>query len=181
MTGNITYRIAQETDIPQLNLLVNSAYRGETSKQGWTYEADLLDGQRIDVVMLQDIINSDQDVIYLGFVADKLFGCAHLRQEANNAYIGMLTIQPELQAHGLGKNLLANAEQWIRHTWSCNFIEMTVIQMRTELIAWYERRGYIVTAERRPFPYGDLRFGKPKLQDLEFIVLQKNLDAVICE
>lgn len=181
MTDSIIYRIAQESDVTQLHLLVNSAYRGDDSKKGWTYEADLLDGQRIDVNMLKEIIYSEHNVILLSFEDHQLFGCVHIKKDENSAYIGMLTIKPELQANGLGKRLLRAAEQWIQDNWNSQYIEMTVIQKRLELIAWYEKRGYVITPERRPFPYGDERFGKPKLQGLEFVVLKKPLTASICE
>jgi ribosomal protein S18 acetylase RimI-like enzyme len=173
--SNLNYRTAQDFDAPQLSILVNSAYRGAHSKKGWTNESELLDGQRIDTKMLAEIIDSKQDIILLGFDAQNLFGCVHLKNNDNHAYLGMLTIDPDLQANGFGKQLLAAAEQWIQNNWHSEHIEMTVIQKRTELIAWYEKRGYVVTQERRPFPYGDDRFGKPKLQDLEFVVLKKSL------
>lgn len=181
MTDNLSFRIAQETDIPKLSFLVNSAYRGESSKQGWTYEADLLDGQRIDADMLRAIIQSEQEIIMLSFLnADKLIGCVQLKNAGHYAYIGMLTIDPTLQANGFGKQLLAAAEQWVQANWHAEYAEMTVINTRTELIAWYEKRGYILTPEKRPFPYGDERFGKPKLQGLEFIVLRKPFVAINC-
>lgn len=177
----INFRTAELADIPQINILVNSAYRGESSKKGWTYEADLLDGQRINNELLEDVINSSDQVIFLGFINQQLIGCAHLKKEQNKAYIGMLTIQPDLQANGFGKQLLSSAEIWIHDHWRAPLVEMTVIQKRTELIAWYERRGYVVTTETRPFPYGDERFGKPKMIDLEFIVLKKVLSTPVYE
>lgn len=161
-------------DIEALHALVERAYRGESARRGWTHEADLLDGQRTDVEALREIISADHQVILLARNGNALTGCVQLSHVSNRlAYLGLLTVDPNLQAAGLGKKLLVAAEQFVRDQWQAEAIEMTVIRQRQDLIAFYERRGYVRTGEQRPFPHGDPRFGLPKSSELEFAVLRK--------
>jgi ribosomal protein S18 acetylase RimI-like enzyme len=162
-------------DAPALSALVNSAYRGESSKAGWTTEADLLGGQRIDVLRIIETIAAPDNVILLEEQDRTLVGCVHLARTAEDCYLGMLTVRPTSQGAGLGRQLLEAGERWAIERWSSRAILMTVIVQRTELIAWYERRGYCRTGERKPFPYGDERFGLPRRADLVFDVLRKQL------
>lgn len=167
---------AETSDIPALHALVERAYRGESARRGWTHEADLLDGQRTDVEALREIIASDDQVILLARDGNAISGCvqlSHIREGL--AYLGLLTVDPALQAAGLGKQLLMASEQFVREQWQAGAIEMTVIRQREDLIAYYERRGYARTGEYRPFPHGDPRFGLPKTSELEFAVLRKPL------
>lgn len=161
-------------DIDALHALVESAYRGESARRGWTHEADLLDGQRTDAKALREIIAADNQVILLAKNGDAIAGCVQLSRVGDElAYLGLLTVDPALQAAGLGKQLLAESEQFVREQWQAKAIEMTVIRQRNDLIAYYERRGYGRTGELRPFPHGDRRFGLPKTAELEFAVLRK--------
>ncbi|MEH6660191.1 MAG: GNAT family N-acetyltransferase [Parasphingorhabdus sp.] len=165
---------AQNGDIPALHALVESAYRGESARRGWTHEADLLDGQRTDARALREIIAADNQVILLAKKGAAIAGCVQLSRVGEGlAYLGLLTVDPALQAAGLGKQLLAASEQFVRNQWQAGAIEMTVIRQREDLIAYYERRGYARTGELRPFPHGDRRFGLPKTTELEFAVLRK--------
>ncbi len=171
-TGSVS--IATGTDIPELVILINSAYRGESSKKGWTTEADLLDGQRTDIESLGMLLNKPGSVLLKYVNAEnKISACVNLQQQERKLYLGMLTVSPTLQGSGIGKKLLAASEQYAREN---NFeaIRMTVISLRLELIAWYERHGYNRTGETQPFPTGDPKFGIPK-QFLEFVVLEKNI------
>jgi len=171
-TGSVS--IATGTDIPELVILINSAYRGESSKKGWTTEADLLDGQRTDIESLGMLLNKPGSVLLKYVNAEnKISACVNLQQQERKLYLGMLTVSPTLQGSGIGKKLLAASEQYAREN---NFeaIRMTVISIRLELIAWYERHGYNRTGETQPFPTGDPKFGIPK-QFLEFVVLEKNI------
>jgi ribosomal protein S18 acetylase RimI-like enzyme len=168
-------RPATTADVPPLVALVNSAYRGDSSKVGWTTEADLLDGQRVDVEGLTETIVRPGTVILLHERDHALVGCVHLERTGQDCYLGMLTIQPMAQGAGLGRQMLEAAERWALEHWSSRTIHMTVIVQRTELIAWYERRGYHRTGERKLFPYGDERFGLPRRDDLAFEVLRKPL------
>jgi len=162
-------------DLQALSDLVNSAYRGESSEKGWTTEASLLGGQRTDPLTLQESLLDPQAVILVYELEGVLQGCVLLRQETGYGYLGMLTIRPDLQAGGLGKKLISYAENYVQEKWKLKKIQMTVIKQRVELIAWYERRGYKDTGRREAFPYGDPKFGLPKRDDLEFVVLDKEL------
>jgi GNAT superfamily N-acetyltransferase len=170
-----SFRVAEAGDAENLSRLVNSAYRGDSSRRGWTTEADLLGGQRTDPDTVRELISENDSTILLIHRDADLIGCVFLQQKADSAYLGMLTVQPDLQASGIGRRLLAWAEDWVFENWRFRRIEMTVIRQRSELIAWYERRGYINTHRIEPFPYGDEKFGLPKQPDLEFIVLEKHL------
>ena len=156
-----------------LDILINSAYRGESSKQGWTTETELLDGNRTDAAAIEEIIKRP-DTLLLKYVKDeRILGCVELRSEGNKMYLGMLTVQPTLQGKGIGKELMSAAEQEARRQ-KCSAIFMTVISIRKELVDWYVRHGYQDTGIRKPFAFNDPRFGQPK-KHLEFVVLEKQI------
>lgn len=163
--------------MPAIVELVESAYRGDASRAGWTTEADLLDGQRTDVAAVTDIVTADASVMLLIVTASgQLAACCQLdRRDDGAAYFGMFAVRPQAQGSGIGGDLLAAAEHYACSELGAKQLEMTVIGQRTELIAWYERRGYRRTGETRPFPYGDERFGLPRRDDLHFVVLAKPL------
>lgn len=172
---DILFRDAVEADIPALVPLVTSAYRGDASRAGWTTEADLLDGNRIDPEVLRaDILRAGSRILLAERGADML-GCAHVCIEDGAGYFGMFSIRPDLQGAGLGKLLLAEAERVVREEWKLPAMRMTVIDVREELIAFYERRGYRRTGIKKPFPATDPRFGIPRRDDLRFEVLEKPL------
>lgn len=172
----LRFRIAEPRDIPALHALVESAYRGESAKGGWTHEADLLDGQRTDPEALAEIIADDAQAILLAEADRDLRGCVLVADKGEGrAYLGMLTVRPDLQSAGLGAALLTEAEGLARHVLAARTMEMTVIKRRSELIAWYVRRGYRDTGREAPFPSHDPRFGLPKVDDLVFVVLEKTL------
>jgi ribosomal protein S18 acetylase RimI-like enzyme len=175
MTIGLITRPATPADAPALAALVNGAYRGGSSRAGWTTEADLLGGQRIDVEGLTETIAAPGHVILLHERDHAPIACVHLERTGEDCYLGMLTIRPASQGARLGRQLLETAERWAIEHWASRSMQMTVIVQRTELIAWYERRGYTRTGERRPFPYGDERFGLPRRHDLAFEVLKKPL------
>ena len=177
MTVGFAPRPATTADAPALVALVNSAYRGDSSRAGWTTEADLLDGQRIDVAALTETIATPGNVILLWVQDHTPVACVHLERTGEDCYLGMLTVRPTRQGSGLGRQLLEAAEHWAIEHWSSRSIHMTVIEQRIELIAWYERHGYSRTGRRRPFPYGDERFGLPRRGDLVFEVLCKPLST----
>jgi ribosomal protein S18 acetylase RimI-like enzyme len=174
-TVRLTFRVAGHHDIPVLETLVQSAYRGTASRDGWTTEADLLDGQRTDVAALAAIIDSPSGVIVIAQDIADVVACCQLEQRADHtAYIGMVAVRPRLQGAGHGRALLTEAERRAIE-FGARRVRMTVISQRAELIAWYERLGYRRSGETEPFPYGDERFGLPRVDDLEFIVLEKPL------
>lgn len=165
----------EEADLPALHALIERAYRGDTARAGWTHEADLLGGQRTDPEALAAMLADPGQRLLGARGAAGLVGCVALTRVApDRCYLGLLTVEPTLQAAGLGRRLLAEAEAEARR-WGATVVEMTVIARRAELVAWYERRGYGPTGERRPFPMEDPRFGLPKTDDLEFLVLEKAL------
>ena len=172
-------RVARTGDARALVALVNSAYRGDSSRAGWTTEADLLGGQRTDEDALIEFIGRGETMGDRAMLVHErdghLIACVQLERRGQGAYLGMLTIMPTLQSTGLGKALLASAEEFVVDSWKASKIIMTVIEQRSELIAWYERRGYSRTGETAAFPYGDVRFGEPKRPDLRFVVLSKQL------
>jgi len=165
--------VANENDIATLNVLINSAYRGDSSKQGWTTEADLLDGIRTDEEAIKELINQEGSVILKFTEGDHVYGCVHLKHEENKLYLGMLTVSPRLQNKGIGKILLAAAEEEALKR-NCIAVFMSVISIRTELINCYEKHGYVNTGKKKPFPENDPRFGIPKVK-LEFIILEKKV------
>ncbi|MCA0394352.1 MAG: GNAT family N-acetyltransferase [Proteobacteria bacterium] len=170
-----TFRDATPEDVPALVALVTSAYRGDASRRGWTTEADLLDGERIDPgVLLADIARPRSRILVVEG-ADGLLACAHVSDDRGAGYFGMFSVRPDLQGSGLGKQLLAEAERVVRQDWALPAMRMTVIDVRDTLIAFYQRRGYRRTGVFKPFPYGDARFGIPLRDDLRFEVLEKAL------
>lgn len=162
------------TDVKELNTLINSAYRGDTSKKGWTTEADLLDGTRIDEATLTQYLEDPASTI-LKYVDDsgKIQGCVNLNLADGKVYVGMLTVNPELQNAGIGRQLLEASELFAQKAGS-NKLWMTVITIRTELIAYYERKGYVITGEKKPF-HTDPKFGIQK-QPIELLVMEKMIN-----
>lgn len=177
---SVALRVATPVDVPALTSLVNSAYRGESSRVGWTTEADLLGGQRTDEAALQEFIGGASAdpharVMLIAIEADAPLACVQLERRGDLAYLGMLTVAPARQSSGLGRRLLEAAEREVIRRWSVRGMMMTVIAQRAELIDWYERRGYRRSGATAPFPYGDERFGLPRRLDLHFVVLEKSL------
>ena len=158
-------------DISQLNRLINSAYRGESSKKGWTTEANILEGLRTTEEELKEILADSKNTILKFSHDDQIQACVLLIEKEQKLYLGMLTVSPELQNSGIGKQLLHQAET---HALALGLprIVMTVISVRTELIDWYKRHGYVDTGKREPFPSSDVHIPISELP-LEFMVLEK--------
>jgi N-acetylglutamate synthase-like GNAT family acetyltransferase len=173
----VSFRAATEADVDAIVALVESAYRGEASRAGWTTEADLLDGQRTEAQAVRAIITQAASRVLLGVAADgTLLACCQLERRDNGVcYFGMFAVSPVLQGGGIGRGMLAESERIATQEWDARTMEMTVISQRLDLIAWYERRGYRRTGQTRPFPHGDERFGLPRRDDLHFDVLAKSL------
>ena len=169
---------ADPAEHPAVVALVNAAFRGTGAGQGWTTEADYIQGQRIDLHLLREELAASPNARLLVWRDDggrDLHGCVWLQPDKDGAwYLGMLTVRPDLQAHHLGRRILAEAEAIAAQS-GARRLRMTVINIRDSLIAWYGRRGYVATLERKPFPYGDNRFGRPLRDDLCFVVLEKVL------
>jgi len=174
-TARLRFRHATLADVPDVVALVESAYRGDASRAGWTTEADLLAGQRTDAADVATCIARARSIVLLAERDADLVASAHVAAEADTGYFGMFAVRPELQGAGVGKAVLAEAERLVREHWQLAVMRMTVIDVRAELLAFYARRGYVHTGVTKPFPYGDERFGRPKRADLRFEVLEKPL------
>nr|WP_205709031.1 GNAT family N-acetyltransferase [Kineococcus siccus] len=173
----MTFRDATPADVDAVVALVESAYRGDTSRRGWTTEADLLDGRRTDAAGVAAIVADPHAAVLLAEDADGLLACCELRPAEAGAYFGMFAVDPGRQGRGVGRRLLAHADAEAVRRHGAGALEMTVIVQRTDLIAWYLRLGFAATGERKPFPHGDERFGRPRRDDLEFVVLRRATTA----
>lgn len=173
--ANPQIAISNTEDIPAITVLLNKSYRGETSKQGWTTEADLIAGEvRTDENNVQEVMQQNGSV-FLKYTnaQQQIIACVNLQQHADKIYLGMFSVSPLLQGAGIGKQLLLAAEECALHS-KCLAIYMSVISLRTELINWYKRHGYVDTGERKPFIEDGLT-GK-HLQVLEFMVMEKSIN-----
>ncbi|MEU9481520.1 GNAT family N-acetyltransferase [Streptomyces sp. NPDC048191] len=170
-----TFRDATDADVDALVALIESAYRGDSSRAGWTTEADILQGQRTDPEGVLDVIKSPDSKLLTVEQNGRIVACCQLEHRGDHAYFGMFAVSPALQGAGLGKTVMEEAERQARESWGATEMHMTVISVRDDLIAWYERRGYRRTGKMSPFPYGDERFGIPQRDDLQFELLVKRL------
>ena len=174
----LEFRNATRADIDAIVVLVECTYRGDASRVGWTTEADLLDGMRIDAPRVRGDLERVGSVVLLGERDGQLLACANVCVDNGAGYFGMFSVLPGAQGGGIGTQMLAEAERLAREDWRLPVMRMTVIDVRDELIAFYERRGYRRTGIHKPFPYGDDRYGIPKRDDLRFEILEKDLGHV---
>ncbi len=169
-------RPATEAELPEIVAMVNRAYRGTGPTASWNTEAEFLEGDRISVPALREDLAANPEALLLTFREEAdgpLLGSVWLEPAEDGAwYLGMLNVDPGEQKKQLGRTLLAEAEEAAKER-GARRIRMSVIGVRETLIAWYERRGYALTGESEPFPYGNERFGRPKRDDLEFVILEK--------
>ena len=169
---------AKETDLAAIAYLVNAAYRGSEAQQGWSTEADYIDGARTSVELLTADLTTQPRAMLLGWretPQGPLLGCVWLEPHQGSVWdLGMLTVRPDLQAQGTGRLILAEAEAAARRA-GADRVRMIVMNIRHTLIAWYQRRGYALTGKTLPFPYENSRFGTPRRDDLAFVVLEKAL------
>lgn len=169
------FRAATLADVPAIVALVESAYRGDSGRRGWTTESDLLDGDRTNKREVAALIAAPDNRVILAHRDGELIGCSHIRKKGGSCYFGMFAVNPGLQRAGVGKQMIREAERVAREEYGCGRMEMTVITVRTELLAWYERRGYKRTGKLRPFPEGNGCAGFAKKIELHFEVLVKDL------
>lgn len=170
------FRHATAVDVPEVVDLVQSAYRGDRSRAGWTTEADLIEGQRIDETMMQELLARPRTIVLL-CEDSGLIACCELtmHDDSTTAYFGMFAVQPGLQSAGLGRSVLAEAERTVVAEWGATALQLVTIHVRSELIDWYRRRGFELTGETHPFPYGDERYGRPTRDDLHLVSMKKSL------
>lgn len=173
--GQLDFRYATDSDVPAIVELVESAYRGETSRAGWTTEADILHGQRTDREAVSATLSDPRSRIVLAELDGELVACCQLERCDPHAHFGMFAVRPDRQGSGVGKKVMAEAERIASVDWGAREMRMTVISVRDELVSWYVRRGYQRTGTTSAFPYGDERFGIPQRPGLEFELLIKPL------
>jgi ribosomal protein S18 acetylase RimI-like enzyme len=171
---HLAFRSAGTADVTAVVALVESAYRGDASRAGWTTEAELLDGQRTDASAVEHILGAPHAEVLLAEVDGGPVACCHLERRAHRqAYFGMFAVRPDRQGGGIGRATIDEAIRVAVERWGSVELRMTVIRQRGDLIAWYRRLGFEATGETVPFPYGDERFGRPRRDDLEFVVLAR--------
>ena len=170
------FRHATTADVPEVVDLVQSAYRGDRSRAGWTTEADLVEGQRIDEPMLSELLARPRTIVLLA-EDNGLVACCELAMldDSTTAYFGMLAVRPGLQSAGLGRSVLEEAERTVVAEWGATALQLVTIHVRSELIDWYGRRGFEPTGETHRFPYGDERYGRPTRDDLHLVSMKKSL------
>lgn len=180
MTGKLQFRAATPADAPQLQPLIKSAYRGEKTKKAWTTEGHLLADERIDVGgIVGKITRPDGAVLIAEDEEGAIAACCEVaRQSDGIGYFGLFAVDPGRQGGGLGRQVLAYAEEYTHKTWGVHRMEMSVIWTRDELISWYMRRGYQRTGRCSPFPYDQLVNGKALRDDLYFTILEKDLTSI---
>jgi GNAT superfamily N-acetyltransferase len=172
-----TFRTATPADAALIASLVESAYRGEASRAGWTTEADFLHGRRTDVTEIEALLTGSNGRFVLFERGAEILASCYIERQGPVCYFGMFSVHPPAQGTGIGRLVIEEVERFARDEWASERVEMTVIDIRAELIAWYERRGYVRTGKTKPFPYGDERFGLPQRDDLRFEYLVKELGA----
>lgn len=173
-TPQFHFRHAVKADAAAIAVLVNSAYRGDSSRAGWTTEADLLTGTRINAEEVVQLIEADYSVVFLCSQNGEIVGCVHLEKTDDAAYLGMFVVQPNLQGGGIGKLFMQAAEKEVQTLWGVKKMWMSVISVRAELIAYYERRGYVRTGRFKPFP-SEIGEEFRLVQDLQFEEMEKQL------
>lgn len=170
MTSLLEIRAAARDDLAVLHPLIERAYRGDSARKGWTHEADLMSSARTDRATLEAIVADPASRLLVAERDGQMIGCVHVADLGDaRAYLGMLCVEPGLQGSGLGKRLIDAAEAIARETFHAAQIEMTVIEVRAELLAYYQRRGYVPNGEYRPFPV-------ETIPPLRLAVLVKPLD-----
>jgi GNAT superfamily N-acetyltransferase len=175
---SLTFRKATSADASSVLNLVRSAYRGESSRAGWTTEADLVADERIDTPGVVAKITHPRGAILLASdptSGDLVSCCEVLCRDDDIAYFGLFAVDPKKQAGGVGRKVLEHAEAFAKKEFGAKHMEMWVIWPREELIAWYIRRGYQKTSRTAPFPYEHLVNGKALRDDLYFVTLDKEL------
>ena len=169
---------ALEAEYAEIIDLVNLAFRGSGASVSWNIEAGIIEGQRLNEPLLREDLAAKPAaslLIHRDEQDGTLLGTVWLDPGKDGVWnLGLLTVRPNLQNRQLGRTLLTAAEDFAKER-GAHRIRMTVVNVRTTLIAWYERRGYTLTGETLPFPYGDERFGRPLRDDLHFVVLQKDM------
>lgn len=172
----LQFPVAVPGQAVEITSLINSVYRGENAKKGWTTEAEILGGIRITEEKVAEYINTKDNVILLAVNDKKIIGCVHLEKVGNFCWLGMLSVDVNYQTYGLGKILIERSESFVKEKYGCGEMKMKVIGVRKELLEYYFRRGYKLTGEREDFILDEDTFGKPIVKGLYFEILSKMLE-----
>jgi GNAT superfamily N-acetyltransferase len=172
---NLQFPLALPEQAGEITSLVNSVYRGEGAKKGWTTEADILGGIRITEEKIREAVNAENNVIMLTVFDNKIIACVHLEKEDNFCWLGLLSVDVNYQTYGLGKILIEKSEKFAKEKFGCDEMKMKVISVRKELVDYYKRRGYSLTGGREDFLTAEDTFGEPKTDNLYFEVMSKKL------
>lgn len=177
--STLPLRAATADDVDALVALVQAAYRGDASSARWTTEAELVRGQRVDATMLREALADPHTVVLVHQGDDGVLdACCELRATGGGVVeLGMFAVDPGAQGARLGRAVLERSELHAVSDLGARRIVLSVIEVRHELIEWYQRRGYRRTGEHRPFPYGDERYGTPVRDDLRFELLEKSVGS----
>jgi GNAT superfamily N-acetyltransferase len=170
---------ATEADYAEIIDLANLAYRGrEGTTPSWNIEKGIVGGERLNDSLLRDELAAKPNgalLIYRDDPEGPLLGTAWLNPEGDGGWsLGLLTVHPDLQNRQLGRQLLSAVEDYARER-GANRIIIGVLHVRDTLMQWYERRGYRKTGETEPWPHDDRRVGTPLVDDLRFVILEKEL------
>ncbi|MFW5432469.1 MAG: GNAT family N-acetyltransferase [Methylophilaceae bacterium] len=172
----LNFHKADLVDAESVAKLINDSYRGETSRKGWTTEADILDGLRTTTANVAKIINRSDAFMLIGVLNDEIVAaiCCELQVIAfkHTTHFGLIAVKPSLQNKGYGKDLITAAETMTKREWRVAGFHMTVISLRSELIAFYERLGYMRTGELKEFPKNS-DLWQPKVEGLSLEYLAK--------
>jgi N-acetylglutamate synthase-like GNAT family acetyltransferase len=167
----VSFRFAGTDDIEALHSLIERAYRGEEALKSWTSEASLLNAPRTSAAELREMLSSEKQRFVVAEIDSRVVGCALIERRGADGYFGMLSIDPRMQTAGLGSALLLRIEADVRELWNCSGMTLRVVNLRREMIEWYERRGYSLTGLREPFPF-DLHPAAHR-SDFDFVEMRK--------
>lgn len=186
----LVFRLATTEDAPRLTKLINIAFRSEKTGQTWLYDEQ---EKRVDIAscdLIEDFITgkTSATIMPAGSLDGTIVATCFLRRPdttvpppdnlqhvtPGSAWLGFLAVDPTLHSKGYGKDLLLEAERFVREEWKAKRLEFDFVSSREELKAWYVRQGYEETGKKRPFIYGER--GREILADgLEMVVLGKDL------
>lgn len=170
---HLHFDFAGLADVPHVAALIERAYRGPAAAKGWTNESTLLEGPRSSPGEVEQLIRDPDARFVVARDGDTMVACALIKKSGDGAYFGMFAIDPDRQGGGLGKAMMAQSETSARTLWGARFIKLSVISLRDELIAWYQRRGYVRTGVSEPFPF-DTATGALRT-DFDLVELNKPL------
>jgi ribosomal protein S18 acetylase RimI-like enzyme len=173
IADNFNFAFATLADAPRIAGLIERCYRGPTAARGWTNESELLMGPRSSVAEIEKLIRHPEAHFVMALANGEPVGTALIQRQREGAYFGMFAVDPDMQMAGIGKMLLARCETDTVRLWNARWLRLTVISLREELILWYERRGYTLTGQHEPFPFGTAT-GAVRT-DFDLVVMQKAL------